>query len=92
MRPVLPCLLLIAGCAPVAPEPGASAALGVCTAVIAEHVDKPEAALDAEWLGTAASGTGVVLVEDAGAGVGERVHRCEVDDSGRIRAVQHVPG
>jgi hypothetical protein len=90
MRPILSCLLLIAGCAPAAPEPDASAALGVCTAAVAEHVGKPEAELDAEWLGTAPSGTGVVQVADAGAGAGERVHRCAVDDSGRVRAVEHV--
>jgi hypothetical protein len=86
-----PWLLLIAGCAAAeAPAPDRSREIGACTAVVAEHVGAPASTLTATWEGTTPSGIGVVRVVDEAMGAGDRVHRCELDAAGDVRAVLHV--
>jgi hypothetical protein len=86
---------LVAGCAaePVATADPADAALAACRAAVARHVGKPAEAVTASLAATAPDGTATVNVTDtgAGAGGGERLHTCEVDPSGRVRAILH-PG
>ena len=85
--------LLAAGCAevaPVPPLPDRSAALAACAAAVAAHVGKDDAAVAANWAGTTAAGAGRVTVTDFGSGGTERVHDCELDESGRVVAIRHT--
>jgi hypothetical protein len=66
--------------------PGAAGA-----AAVAAHVGKPTDAVAASWSGATEAGTAMVTVSDAEAGGAERVHTCEVDAAGRVRAIRH-PG
>jgi hypothetical protein len=87
-------LAVVAGCAaPTAPAPEAARAVQVeaCAEAVAAHVGKGAEAVAAEWTGTAEAGTAIVTVSDAQAGGAERIHTCEVDASGRVRAIAH-PG
>jgi hypothetical protein len=60
-------------------------------AAVAAHVGKPTDAVAASWSGATEAGTAMVTVSDAEAGGAERVHTCEVDAAGRVRAIRH-PG
>lgn len=94
-------LLVVAGFAALAaaacaPEPAPvsedrSAEVAACAAAVAAHVGKPVEAVTAAWTGASADGTGIVTVTDATGAGGERVHTCEVDAGGRVRAILH-PG
>lgn len=89
-----PTLALVA-CAPAAPVagpgPAGDAGLATCAAAVAAHVGKPVGAVDATWSERSPAGGGIVAVTDAAAGGGERLHTCEVDGAGTVRAILH-PG
>jgi hypothetical protein len=88
-RLLLLALLVPAACAP-APAPDHDAEVAACAAAVAAHVGKPVAAVEAGWAQATADG-GIVTVTDASGAGGERLHTCEVDASGRVRAILH-PG
>lgn len=92
-RPVLLFVMLgLAGCAAApAPEADHGPAVAACAAAVAAHVGKPVDAVTATWTGASAEGTGVVTVTDAAGTGGERLHTCEVDAAGTVRAIRH-PG
>jgi hypothetical protein len=90
-RLLLLALLVPAACAPApAPAPDHDAAVAACAAAVAAHVGKPVAAVEAGWAQATADG-GIVTVTDVSGAGGERLHTCEVDASGRVRAILH-PG
>jgi hypothetical protein len=88
-RLLLLALLVPAACAP-APAPDHDAEVAACAAAVAAHVGKPVAAVEAGWAQATADG-GIVTVTDVSGAGGERLHTCEVDASGRVRAILH-PG
>jgi hypothetical protein len=65
--------------------------VAACAAAVAAHVGKATDAVAASWAATTEAGTAIVTVSDAQAGGAERVHTCEVDAAGRVRAIEH-PG
>jgi hypothetical protein len=84
----------VTGCAAEtvdAPEAAREAQVAACAAAVAAHVGKPTDAVAASWSGATEAGTAMVTVSDAEAGGAERVHTCEVDAAGRVRAIRH-PG
>lgn len=68
-----------------------AAEVGACAAAVAAHVGEPVAAVSAGWTGSTGEGGGIVTVSDAQGAGGERVHTCEVDAAGNVRAIRH-PG
>ena len=85
--------VVVAGCAATAPAPEAARTVQVdaCAVAVAAHVGKAPEAVVAEWTGTTGTGSAIVTVSDAQAGRAERVHTCEVDARGQVRAIEH-PG
>jgi hypothetical protein len=84
----------LAGCAAEtagAPEAARETQAAACTAAVAAHVGKPTDAVAASWAGATEAGTAIVTISDAEAGGSERVHTCEVDAAGQVRAIRH-PG
>ena len=89
-------VLGLAGCAAQTAIETAGAAdraaqVAACAAATAAHVGKGVDAVTADWTGTTPEGIGLVTVTDATGAGGERVHLCEVDGTGRVRALEH-PG
>jgi hypothetical protein len=84
----------VAGCAAETagtPETARETQVAACAAAVAAHVGKPTDAVAASWTGATEAGTATVTVSDAEAGGAERVHTCEVDAAGQVRAIEH-PG
>jgi hypothetical protein len=85
-RPLVLCLL--AGCAaPVGtapPEADRSRQEAACARVVADHVGKPVAAVEATWRGPGGDGTTTVEARDGG-----RLHTCAVDAAGRVLRIDH---
>lgn len=91
--PAVLAALATAACAPP-PAPVAedqATEVAACAAAVAAHVGKPVEAVAAAWTGASTEGTGIVTVTDATGAGGERVHTCEVEAGGRVRAILH-PG
>lgn len=89
-------VMIALGAGACAPEPvtapvDEAAATVACASAVAEHVGKPVGAVAATWSGVSSAGVATVTVSDAAGAGGERVHLCEIDREGRVRAILH-PG
>jgi hypothetical protein len=87
-------VLAVAGCAAEtagAPEAARQTQVAACASAVAAHVGKPTDGVAASWTGATEAGIAIVTVSDAEAGGAERVHTCEIDAAGQVRAIRH-PG
>ncbi|MBV0892471.1 hypothetical protein KTN05_11475 [Paracoccus sp. Z118] len=85
--PLLPFALLVACAEPEPTVPDLRARQeAACTAVIAEHIDRPAAEVRSRWV---AESGGVASVEAVD---GDRRHLCDVDGSGRVLRYAHPRG
>jgi hypothetical protein len=85
---------LVAGCAAQSPQVATTdhdLQVQACAEAVAAHVGKGVDAVTASWTGDTAESLGVVTVRDQQGTAGERVHTCEVDAVGQVRAILH-PG